>query len=459
MDLLRRVEQQGMLTTEMNHLIIKTAAGSHSKEQQIALNIQYLKCCIALARQNNSVRYFVNMIISPYYKPGNYYRHNRMHANAPVEFYDREVFKQVLDCWNILKKTSLSADDLFFIYINTILKHCISFSSLVYNSHRENNGTIYIDSLLSKYTDYYFGGKITYVDTRKHTVTITPTEFSIRNQIQNDRYIYPLKPEDDTYFRVGTECYFKLKCYKVREYTFILSELKLNKALRERAPEIMFMNAVLNASYNLDLNVAKIKDINANGLKLNNTETASLMEGILNCIYFRTNSSSEMTKFMTIMQKNNPWKFTLSQLPDISAFPHNESNGNKARKILEKICSDFTVENIARIYFNSPIKNFCSLEELLEIYCNSEHTSDELFEQVRKYPLVVTSNGKANYLLAQIEKYPAPGSYVIWDYANGDFGFVSSESLTVPDDYNEEQLRQILESVYQEGQLANDNRI
>lgn len=451
MALLADVQREGVLTTEKNLEISTVRTGVLTEDENAKLALEYLRCCAAIAENNGSVRYFINMINSTHMKTENIYRHNRTSANYPVRRYEPELFREVIGCWLRLKNSELSADDLFFIYVNTILRHCVSFSTMVFSRFGQStHDPVRISGLLTRYTDYYFHGTVRRIDPKEHAVYFTPTEFSSKNRVCFEQFVYYYKP-GDTYFTKGAECFFKMDYYDPSNYTFYLSEAVNSNSLRQRAPEAMFINAMLNASYSTTLSHMKLFDIiSTEGIKLSYGDIFTLTDAVLKAIDMRAGDSTALLKYMTVIHRNNPWSFSLNELPDLSRFRRTTECRETSITILERICGDISAENIAVVYFNSPIKHFVSVEELIEIANEKFPAPDELVRVLCGYNIRV-SGGKAVNMCCAAADGLNDGVYVL--KADGT-ELLTPEICTSPmprKDFTDRQLRQLLKAMKEEG--------
>ncbi len=447
LELLSEVEQLGELTTGMNRKITALNAGVLSKEQHIALSIAYLRCCVSIVKNKCSVRYFINMIIGEHYETENYYQHNRLKKNAPVERYDREVFAQVIECWQGLRYSDISADDLFFIYINTILKHCVSFSSVIFSRFANTRGEINVQRMLSRYTDYFFSGRITFVDLQKGYLFLNPNEFSVNNRVKRDSYIYYFDVDDHPYYRRDLECFFKVKSYSPADYTFTVTDLTTEKMQRELAPENIFINALFNVSYSFDISERKIRDINVDGLRLNEREVLRATDAILNALVNRSNSSSDLMRYMVIIDRNNPWRFSLDAFPGMEKYTHTIAAVAQCESVIQRLCAEFTEKNIVAVYFNSPMRCFTSIEELVDTYSRSGRNREELIECISKYPLVVKDGSCINYNCRSASLHTNDGVYTLSCNESGDISFSLCSFPQAPRDFSSEQLDGIIQSI------------
>ena len=442
LEYLDEVKTLGKLTTATNLLISSTVTNPLTKEQNIKLNTEYLECCAAIAEKGNDVRYFINMITSPKYKAGNPFKHNRMSENMSVKYYSRDTFICVMKSWDRLKASSLSADDLFYVYINTVLKHCVSFSNFILSRFNKQDNEIMITDLLTKYTDYYFSGVVIHSDTKSGIYTVEPTELSVKGKFGHDRYICSMEEKNRRFLPINTICHFKISSYNPKTNTFVVTEFSTDKKLRNVAPDNIFINSLFNAGCTMKLPECRIRDINADNLKLSRNEMHTATDAILSAMKLRLESEEELMKFMAILNKNNPWRFGLEPYPDLKNHTHQKNLSAICQLIADNISSKFSEKNMAVVYFNSPMRAFIPIEQLVAMAAERGRDTDALLYRLSRYPISISEGVPTNCTLSH-DYEKEYGCYTLFTDDCG-FNLMPCESPDIPTDFTDEQLQQII---------------
>lgn len=462
MDYLRQIECSGALTTEMNLQIsmipqIYSKGGNNAEiltDQDIELNVQYLKCCAAIAEKGpaasdegtDPLRYFVNMITRPGFCIRNKYKYHSNGKSARVIRYSQEIFFEVLNCWKKLSTSAYSIDDVFFVYINTILKHCITFSSVMNRYCTFESGPVKFDALFKNYTNYWFGGSEMDSLSGPGKIAIRPNDIcSYSKRFGMDNYVYLLAP-GEVVDRKNRSHRFTIDSYDRTTNTFFLGQLDMPHA-RDILPSATFVAALKDMAHRREIYLSDIRNINEDHLQFSEKQQLMMIDPILSGLYIRAADCTSICEYMTLLHRNNPWKFSCDQL---TVLPANDklqyALTQKALRLLRKLISAVDSDTLVRIYFNTPMKRLISLNVLLGTWQDNEPDID-LLPILHRYPLVIKGGEPFNFTADTLP-----------DHEDGTYGFQSTQLhagldleqwdvACIPQDYDLQTFDEIVERI------------
>lgn len=451
-DLLERVESEGELSTETNKALCSLSiTGQTLKKYTEEISVRYLRCCAAIASngtdRDNQIRYFINCINSKNMKIKNPCRHSN--SSGSLVRYSQTTFSEIINCWIVIRSSSLSLEKMLFIYFNTALKHCIVMSDVL-RAYSDQKTDLY--ECMNGLSDYWIAGCVTKYDPERRSVRLLPDELCSFNRRNTDIYEY-IQPEDDnTVYKLGKHYFFKISEYypcsrehikylnlpesESQKYIsiFSVSSILPEKDLSVIAANSVFTKAIRRIACSRSICIRDVLDVNVDLRNLNSEELTTMRNSYLNGLRTRIDDSILVNSFMCITMKNNLWKFSTDKI----TFEQLEST-NESNYFISRLCRENAPDFALRIYFNSPYKTIVPLETVIKLL--SEKC--DIYYELRKYPLIMDGSETYNFCSNEIiNDYPEGiHSYVFEDYSEGEGILLEPvEEYEIPEYYSEDEL-------------------
>lgn len=397
--LCRELEEIGRtaeLTTEQNGRISRMAvSGELNEEQRLRLGRRILDGCAALKEKPKQLRYFVNMLNHMGNGRMNPWRHQVSRKENGWQPQEAEMVEAARDCFKSLKASPLSPEELFFVYINTPLKYCVSFSTLV-ESRCPETGVVNLDPMLSGWGRYFFSGRILSVQPDRRPgsgawfVSVLPDEFYRGPKGRWDTFY--LKTEEADGYVEGLGCQFEISAYHAGRKSFFVKNIIHKQDLRSCAPRQIFLAAMNRAAYTERLSFQDMGDLNVQVENLNSRDAGKLVLPMINALKKRAYSITAVNKYLTAIERSNPWRFGEGPIPDRQSWPE-VIQGENIREACQRLLSELAGRNelraVLRTYFNTVIKSYVGLDTALSECRNAGRELSSLPLWMKEYPLTV----------------------------------------------------------------------
>lgn len=276
--------------------------------------------------------------------------------DATLNDYKHKFFKMV-------NNSKLTTEQIFYVYMNSLFKKIVSFSSLLgllYTrkfGKQKLFGEIVIDKELPEIANSLYCGKIIWHDKEENTFTIKPYTF-----YENTKTKSVFKLEQNSFYKVNYYYYFKIYSYNVETNVFTVSNASTLKNIAKVFPLESLYCALKSICY---------FDMNYN---------MKLIEKVVHKEFpkevYDTNWFHQLFKKIITTNISNPkllHKY-LILLSDINIYASNYDDNNYAfysdlvplfENLLTKINRKEVLDDIIYIYFNTPLRCVYSINKLL----------------------------------------------------------------------------------------------
>ncbi len=396
MEYLEEIARKKELTTKMNNEIVRLCFPLPlSDENWKRMNLQIVKCLVALSENRNALRYMINMVNIMISGKMNIYKY-RLDFNIP-KMSDADMLAEIRTYWQKFCEAKPTLEDIFFVYINTIFKQCISFSELVRGYCDSKCAIMDLSKLLSKHTDYCFSGKIISVskDIRSHTpcyyVKVQPLAFCLGKPGHYDSFFY--RTNQNHGYEEGQHCYFRIGAYNSKSDTFYIKELLKQHELHKAVPISLFKSAMSKVAVQKEITGQMMNDLTIDLPPLSEKDIDNLIMSMIRALEYRCNEITEINNYLEMIEKNNPWRFSVHSIA-VNYYhngPDNPYISGRIKKLFEKLVQQYDLRSVLFVYFNSILKVFIPLNTVLMAYCGKGIYADSLDVWMKEYPLLLST--------------------------------------------------------------------
>ena len=404
LDHLKKIQEEGVFSKKQSEqMAVLPKIERLDSQAQNQLNLQYLNCCTVLAEQGEETEYrflrlFISTINDPQFCAVNPCLQSRFPAAKRLSV---ETYGEVRNCWMRLGSTKLPADEMFLVYINTLIKQCYALSNLLHRCGED---------VLAGHRDCWFSGTSINTQVKEDRVEVNPSEISFGNKrLGYDKFIYYMPEEKRKRYSPG-RFYFTIESYDEATRTFTIGDLMEPHEMLV-VPSQVFIAGMRHA--HKVINMRTMRDLCADRVELDSGQKQELVLLMTNGLNQRVKKPAEVTEYMLLLQKNNPWKFSLEEL-DIPKLNRNQENNVK--RLLQTLGDQTDAAMAAAVYFNSPVKLYFTPGQLAES-CQSLDR-EKLLEQMQRYPLEIRDGQPVNFVDQQLSAY-ADGRYRIQNFRPG----------------------------------------
>lgn len=398
MNIFTEIEHTRTITPLQNSaLLTLPKATNDSFEQKVRIQLQVLRCCSAIAESeeaaDENVRTLIRIINNFDFPVKNIYRHNNGRTTLPFERYEKSVFSEVITNWMRLKKSSLSFEHLFFVYINTILKHCVTLSTLMSARFPNDGSRIRFDeSLLGEYTNYWFSGKFNGKNESRTEIYVKPEDFNTYSaRFGFDKFIYYTNPHELARY-IDDEYCFQLDYYISGTNTFVLKNF-VKPRVRQTLPAEALIYALKQLAHTDEIDINCAADLTASGVTFSAKSLAVLANALAPALQRRLTRPADADRLLTLMYDNNPFRFGLSKVANSGMIAADDSK--RMRELMDALVQTGNTELCARIYFNSPLRAVLPVEMLFR-KINFGESDAQLVRAASKYPLTIRDGACVN---------------------------------------------------------------
>lgn len=388
--------ETGKLTKEENaHITYLPLPGTLDREQKVALCLLVARCMAALAHSPEQLKYFVNMMnrlgggrLSPC-------RHQTVQKQGGWVFLAGQAEKNVRECWERMKAGGLSAQVLFFAYINSPFKYCIAFSELMDACYGEDSGSVDLEPLLSGYTRYVFSGTIRSVtpDRRPgrqgYFVSVQPDGLYRGAGGRWDRFLFRV-PDGSGHYAEDMPCRFEIGTWQSEGRTFYLKNVERPDG-RRNAQKWFLQSAMQRAASAAGPGGMNLEDLRAEPVAWTGREVGGLVIPMVNALR-RAGNITVVNEYLEAVGTNNPWRFGEGPLPDEGEWPASAKSGGVRegyRQLMERLAGQNELHTVLRVYFNTAARSLLNLDDVLAICRESGKDLASLRLWTRNYPLAL----------------------------------------------------------------------
>ncbi|MCM1187941.1 MAG: hypothetical protein NC541_01435 [bacterium] len=367
-----------------------------TKEQLQRLGLLTVDCCCALGKKPAELRYFINMINRMSSGQLNPWRHQAFRKQGGWYRFPDGIAEQVRDCWKKLTDFALSAEELFFVYINTPFKYCVTLSEMAESRCGEETDVLDIQKMLGGHTRYFFSGRIGSItpDNRQGKavwlVSLLPTEFYRGSGVWGDLFYW--RTENIQGYRTGMLCQFEIGSYRMAERVFIVKEVICGQDVRSTAARQVFLAAMNRAAYRKRLSMRDQGDLQVEVTGWSSQNEGKLALPMINGLKLRADNVTEVHWYLSMIEKSNPWRFSSKPVPSRRSWPaaiQGESVQAACRSLLLQFIEQYDVRSILRIYFNSALKSYLGFDTVITLCKTAGREFASLAIWMREYPLTV----------------------------------------------------------------------
>lgn len=332
-------------------------------------------CCTALLPAPGQARRFVLVFNKLNNGRMNRYRFPCRNSQQNFSAYtDSALFQDCRALWRTIRGLGCDQQELFFVYINTAFKMCVSFSELVRLYAPPEADRVELRQLLCHSQPYWFAGwvagRVPAQDSPlgQDCLSLHPIEFSSGPANFRDQYLYPVRDPQNVPNRSKTLYLFRLGAYLPRSRCFVLDDLALASDRRRTSPKVVFTEALSQAACTREADEQVRRDLGLPGCVFTRDERASLLTMLLQALCLRAHSAAELEQFLADLGPNNP-------VPGAGEpWTGNRHHVPLLNELVRLLVQYQNLETSLRIYFSSVLWAVLPLNWLLSAYARAGHS-------------------------------------------------------------------------------------
>lgn len=391
---MKQIAATGRFSTEDNQQIAQIALPpALNRDQFLRLELQEVACCAALLPTPGAARYFVLMLCRLHRGRANRYRFpcqtDSQHTSSRVP---SPLFKSCRILWQTIRTLRPDREELFYVYINTPFKFCVSFGELVRLYADPGAAAEDLRELLSHPNAYWFAGTVTRrLEAGQSPLgqacwQLAPLEFSAGAPGRQDLYLYPLPDPDAPTPDASTLLAFRIREYRPGPRYFVLDEVALFSDRQRIDPRNAFIQALGQAASSVELSPAVRKDLRLPA-GLSQSYRAQALPAILQALSLRAEDANAMRELLEALGPRNPWAETEEERTA------DWSRNSALTALIHRLTRFQDTGTVLQVYFSSVLRVLLPLDRLLGFCRRAGHSLLLLPEQMKGHPLTLRPDG------------------------------------------------------------------
>ena len=327
-------------------------------------------CCASLLATPGQARHFVLMLSNLHRGRLNRYRFPCQNSRHRMSTYlDKQLFSDCRKLWQTIRTLRPAWDELFFVYINTPFKMCVSMGELVRLYAPPGNAPMDLREQYSHPHPHWFAGTITgrlpanRSPLGQDCLILHPLEFSPGAPNHRDRFLYPISGPADELPPSDRLYAFRISKLLLRDHCFVLEELALADDRRRISPKAVYMEAMGQAACTAAPPEQVRRDLGLFSGPLTWEDRTELITMTLQALSLRADSASALEQFLADLGPNNPWP--TAQDTGLDEWVADLSHSAPLNELTRLLALHQELETSLRIYFSSVLRAVLPLNRLL----------------------------------------------------------------------------------------------